>query len=361
MATFDKLPVYNLTVQNAGNGTVISEPSGIQCGELCSTSYYGGTAVTLTATPNAGATFTAWTGCENTPTDDPSKITVAMAAAQNCIANFESLPPSPLTVTKIGTGTGTVTAPAGLSVGIDCGETCTENYAANTEVTLTATPTDVDSSFSGWSGDCKGTEPSTTLTLDIAKTCTASFDRLAPAGQHNLAITPHKDGIITSDPAGINCGAACTVPYPENSMITLTATPNAGFVFTSWDGDCNSTSNITPILMDAGKICMANFYPSPPAGQHYLTVIQTGPGRVTSDVGGIQCGVDCTAAYPQGVSVTLTATPDAVSRFTGWNGNCSGEIETVTVNITEPQICTAQFETLPSSVQFSISKQIPSQ
>ena len=355
-ATFDKLPVYTLTVQNAGNGTVISEPEGIQCGELCSTSYYGGTAVTLTATPSAGAKFTAWTGCENTPTDDPTKITVAMVAAQNCIANFEALPPSPLTVTKIGTGTGTVTAPAGLSVGIDCGETCTENYAANTEITLTATPTDVDSSFSGWSGDCKGTEPSTTLTLDVAKTCTASFDRLAPPGQHNLAITPHKDGIITSDPAGINCGAACTVPYPENSMVTLTATPNEGFVFTSWDGDCNSTSNITPILMNAGKICMANFYPLPPAGQHYLTVIQTGPGRVTSDVGGIDCGVDCTAAYPQGVSVTLTATPEAFSRFIGWEGNCSGEIETVTVNITEAQICTAQFEALPSSVQFSISK-----
>ncbi|MEK8018992.1 MAG: hypothetical protein VSS75_019145, partial [Candidatus Parabeggiatoa sp.] len=61
-ATFDKLPVYTLTVQNAGNGTVISEPEGIQCGELCSTSYYGGTAVTLTATPSAGAKFTAWTG-----------------------------------------------------------------------------------------------------------------------------------------------------------------------------------------------------------------------------------------------------------------------------------------------------------
>jgi len=44
------------------DGTVSSSPGGISCGGDCSESYAHGTAVTLTATPAAGATFKEWRG-----------------------------------------------------------------------------------------------------------------------------------------------------------------------------------------------------------------------------------------------------------------------------------------------------------
>jgi len=56
-----------VTDSGSGTGTVTSTPAGISCGLTCNASFATGTSVTLTANPNAGATFTGWTGaCSGT-------------------------------------------------------------------------------------------------------------------------------------------------------------------------------------------------------------------------------------------------------------------------------------------------------
>jgi hypothetical protein len=62
------------------------------------------------------------------------------------------------------------------------------------------------------------------------------------------------------------------------------------------------------------------------AGPHMLTVTTsgTGTGTVTSSPTGIDCGVDCSEAYTAGTVVTLTASPDGSSTFSGWSGACTG-------------------------------------
>jgi flagellin-like hook-associated protein FlgL len=49
----------------AGTGTVTSTPAGIACGATCTTSVGYGTSVSLTAVPDAGASFLQWTGACN--------------------------------------------------------------------------------------------------------------------------------------------------------------------------------------------------------------------------------------------------------------------------------------------------------
>ena len=85
-----------------------------------------------------------------------------------------------LTVTKAGTGTGTITSdPAG----IDCGATCAFAFAYNTSVILTpAAP--VGSVFTGWGGDCTGTA-ACQVTMDAAKSVTASFTAVVVLGSPN--------------------------------------------------------------------------------------------------------------------------------------------------------------------------------
>jgi Tol biopolymer transport system component len=53
-----------------GSGTVISSPTGIDCGSTCSAQFAGGASVTLTATAEAGSEFVGWSGggCSGTGT-----------------------------------------------------------------------------------------------------------------------------------------------------------------------------------------------------------------------------------------------------------------------------------------------------
>ena len=62
-ATFDLIS-YDLAVSvvGAGNGSVSSAPSGIDCGADCAETFDYGTAVTLTAVAETGSTFAGWTG-----------------------------------------------------------------------------------------------------------------------------------------------------------------------------------------------------------------------------------------------------------------------------------------------------------
>jgi len=75
-----------------------------------------------------------------------------------------------LTVSKGGTGSGTVTGG-----GISCGVTCSASYDSGTTVTLTAAAAS-GSTFAGWSGACTGTSATCTLSMTAARAVTATFN-----------------------------------------------------------------------------------------------------------------------------------------------------------------------------------------
>src|SRR5439155_10702421 len=136
--------------------------AGISCGAACAASFDNGTVVTLTATPDTGATFAGWSGaCTGT-----GACTVTIDGNKTVSARFTF----PLTVTKSGTGSGKVTSNVS---GIDCGGMCAAAFDGGTSVTLTALP-DTGVTFTGWSGACTGTG-TCTVTMDGAKSVTATF------------------------------------------------------------------------------------------------------------------------------------------------------------------------------------------
>jgi hypothetical protein len=65
-------------------------------------------------------------------------------------------------------------------------------------------------------------------------------------------------GSVTSSPAGIDCGTACTFEFAAGSSITLTATPDASSAFVGWGGDCTGLGPCT-VTMDSAKTVMASF------------------------------------------------------------------------------------------------------
>ena len=152
---------------------------------------------------------------------------------------YEYQPPPTylLTVTKAGTGSGTVTSNPD---GIDCGVICSANFAVSSVVTLTAVAGS-DSTFTGWSGEgCSGTA-TCQLTIDGAKMVTATFS----INQFTLTYIAGAGGsIVGTSPQTVNYGGNGTL---------VTAIPDLGNHFVSWsDGyptadrtDLNVTADIT--------------------------------------------------------------------------------------------------------------------
>jgi Fe-S cluster biogenesis protein NfuA len=168
-ATFNTVPTHTLTVtkDGTGTGTVTSSPAGIDCGATCSAAFNEGTMVTLTPTATAGSTFAGWSGaCSGT-----GSCVVTMDMARSVTATFNLLPSHTLTVSKNGTGAGTVTS---SPAGIDCGATCSAAFVQGTMVTLTPTAAG-GSTFAGWGGACSGTG-SCVVTMDQARSVTATFN-----------------------------------------------------------------------------------------------------------------------------------------------------------------------------------------
>jgi hypothetical protein len=78
-----------------------------------------------------------------------------------------------ITVTKKGTGIGTVSS---NPKGIRCGTACFSGFSSGKKITLSAMP-GVNSHFVRWKGDCTGVQTSCTVTVNKAKQVTAVFDR----------------------------------------------------------------------------------------------------------------------------------------------------------------------------------------
>jgi hypothetical protein len=89
-------------------------------------------------------------------------------------------------------------------------------------------------------------------------TITASF----AANPMHLAVqmAGSGKGRVTSDPVGIDCQGDCEQDYDYNTLVTLTAVPDAGTTFRGWSGDCtcDGTAPCT-VSMDQARNVIATF------------------------------------------------------------------------------------------------------
>ena len=243
-----------------------------------------------------------------------------------------------LTISKTGTGSGTITG-----TGISCGDTCGGDYSSGTTVVMTATAAQ-GSVFTGWSGaGCSGTAPCT-VTMDADQTLTATF----ATNTVILSLNQTGSGTITGTPGNITCGASCSYSLTTGQTVTLTATPNTGYYFDSWSGAC-SGSETCSLNMTAAQSVTANFV-AIPSGYSALSVTKSGLGSINSVPSGISCSGTCTSPFPSGSTVTLTAAPVTGYYFSGWGGACTGSGSCALV-LTSNQSVTATFLPIPANNQ----------
>jgi len=125
-------------------------------------------------------------------------------------------------------------------------------------------------------------------------------------------------GTVTSSPAGINCGNACTTQFPIGTPLTLTAAPAAGSVFSAWAGACTGTAvtcTFTPVPNNANTVT-ATFNSTAPgialAVAPSPVVVQQGTSATATAtitrINGFAAPVTLTANAPGGLAVTVNPT-----------------------------------------------------
>lgn len=222
-----------------------------------------------------GTAYTGWT--------DPGAIAITPAPAS---------PQSLLTVSKAGSGSGTVSSADG---GISCGGSCSHSYTQGTMVTLTATPT-AGSTFAGWSGgDCSGIG-TCVVTMSSTQSVTATFNtQVSPRSTLSVAKAGAGSGTVTSSPAGITCGAICSHSYTQGTIVTLTAAPAGGSTFAGWSsGGCSGTGRCM-VMMSSTRSVTATFNI-----QQNVRLI----GSPKSTTTGVSDKIKCTAPAGQSCHVT---------------------------------------------------------
>ena len=165
-------------------------------------------------------------------------------------AQLDNLGAANKTLTTSVTGSGSITS---TPAGINCPGDCSEGYAHNTVVALTATPGS-GYSFTGWSGACTGTG-SCSVTMDFLKSVSATFT----LNTYALTISRTGTGAGTVTGTGISCGSDCGESFTHGSMVTLTATANGGSSFAGWSGGGCSGVGTCTVTMDAVKSVTATF------------------------------------------------------------------------------------------------------
>jgi uncharacterized repeat protein (TIGR01451 family) len=79
-----------------------------------------------------------------------------------------------------------------------------------------------------------------------------------PTHMLTVSDTGAGSGTVTSSPTGINCPGTCSTSFKDGTMVTLTASADAGSTFAGWsDGGCSGTGTCT-VTLNADKIGRAS-------------------------------------------------------------------------------------------------------
>ena len=224
--TIQIVPVYTLTNTTPGGGSVaLNPPGGI---------YLSNTLVTATATASNGWTFMRWAGAD-TGTNNP--LTLPVNSSTNLGAVF-------------GTTISTSVSVAGANVSL---WPSTGPYPFGSLVRLVATPPPAPPTraFSRWFSSLFGptNNPYNLIVTNPTPLANAFFG--GSTTNFTLTTLLNGYGTVTRSPLAN--------AYVTNTVVSLTAVADAGYVFTGWNGDASGLANPTNVTMNTNKLVTASF------------------------------------------------------------------------------------------------------
>jgi uncharacterized repeat protein (TIGR02543 family) len=265
--------------------------------------------------------FLSWSGDAS---GDDNPVTVMMDTPKNVTTTWKTQ----YKVTK-NTPYSTLACSPNADCWFDDGSTATVTLA---DLTVPGGP-GTRYNFKEWTGDASGNSNPITLTMDGAKTVTATWTT-----QHKLTVNtahstcsclPNSDCWFNEDTSGTVTLADAVVP----------GGPGERFVFKEWTGDETGSSLTLTVLMDGPKSVMAVW-----DTQYKITV--------TTDYSTVTCSPRSDCWFIEGSTATITLAERVVAgdigtryAFENWAGDLSGDDSQVNITVDGPKDITAVWST----------------
>ncbi len=298
----------NVTV--VGNGTVTKDPD--------KSSYTCGESVALAATTIPGWSFAGWSGDINASTPNTS---VTIDGPKSVVATFtqdQYLLNVNIDNDGIGGDANAVTRSPDKAT-----------YVYGDVVELTAVP-QPGWTFTGWTGAVNSTSPTVSLTMFSTQTVTAHFKQ----DTYSLTLNTIHNGNGTGGTATVTPQKSA---YLYGDVVTLRATPNAGWTFTGWSGAVTSTELETQLTITNDTVVNATFTQD----QYKINVKVTSIGK--EGVGGTVSLNPNRATYVYNDQVALVAQANSCWSFDHWEGDLSGNNQVELLTVTRNMDVTAVF------------------
>jgi hypothetical protein len=232
-----------VSVSVGGQGTITSDPPGIDCGvdtNQCSATFGTATTVALTETPRPGFAFVGWQrGCDHSK---QTRCDLPVLGSPQATAVFTNTQLRPIGETRQLTAQ-TLTPVTSNPQGIACsppGGVCSASFAVGTVVELYG--------GAGWSGACVGHASTCPVVLDTNLTVTAEVPVTAVSKSgYGLTVNATSGGSVrisghfmSSDEVQIcrlpATAADCGAYFDPNSQVQLVAQRHSGLRFVRWSG-----------------------------------------------------------------------------------------------------------------------------
>ena len=269
--------------------------------------YTQGQSCTVTATANAGYTFTNWTENGNVVSSN-ANYTFNVTGNRTLVANFAQ---QQFTITAL-------VDPSQWAGGVEGGGT----YTYGQSCTLTATPT-VPYIFVNWTKDGVQVSTNATYTFTVTESATYVAHFVVESFTITTLANPTEGGVVTGSGT-----------YETLDECTVTATANEGYDFVNWTENDNvvSTEATYTFAVTSDRTLTANF-----VLQSFQVKVIINPEEAGSVTG--------EGTYNYGDEVTLTVVRNEDWAFQNWteDGEVVWEELTYTFIITNDRVLEANF------------------